>query len=70
MSLIKWQPFGDFDDAFNRLMPSLLNRFPRGPMEHLWRVLTYGRAALQPTALPSGEPTAYRDDRPRASSPN
>jgi uncharacterized protein len=47
-----------------------LNRFPRGPMEHLWRVLTYGRAALQPTALPSGEPTAYRDDRPRASSPN
>ena len=29
MSLIKWQPFGDFDDAFSRLMPSLLGRFPR-----------------------------------------
>ena len=26
MSLIKWQPFGDFDDAFSRLMPSLLGR--------------------------------------------
>jgi HSP20 family protein len=29
MSLIKWQSFGDFDDAFSRLMPSLLSRFPR-----------------------------------------
>jgi HSP20 family protein len=29
MSLIKWQPFGDFDDAFSRLMPGLLARFPR-----------------------------------------
>ena len=29
MSLIKWQPFGDFDEAFNRMMPGLLSRFPR-----------------------------------------
>jgi HSP20 family protein len=29
MSLIKWQPFGEFDNAFDRLMPSLLARFPR-----------------------------------------
>jgi HSP20 family protein len=29
MSLIKWQPFGNFDDAFGRLMPSLFSRFPR-----------------------------------------
>ena len=27
MSLIKWQPFGEFDDAFARLMPSLFGRF-------------------------------------------
>ncbi len=47
-----------------------LNRFQRGPMEHLWRVLTYGREALRTTAAPSGEPAAYPDDRPRASSPN
>jgi uncharacterized protein len=47
-----------------------LSRFPRGPMEHLWRVLTYGRGALRITAEPSGAPTAYPDDRPRASSPN
>lgn len=33
MSLIKWQPFGDFDDAFGRLMPSLFSRFPRGAAE-------------------------------------
>jgi HSP20 family protein len=29
MSLIKWQPFGDFDNEFARLMPSLFNRLPR-----------------------------------------
>ena len=29
MSLIKWQPFGDFDEAFNRLMPGVFSRFPR-----------------------------------------
>lgn len=29
MSLIKWQPFGEFDEAFNRMMPSLFSRFPR-----------------------------------------
>lgn len=26
MSLIKWQPFGDFDDSFARLMPALFGR--------------------------------------------
>jgi len=29
MSLIKWQPFGEFDDAFSRLMPSLFGRNAR-----------------------------------------
>jgi HSP20 family protein len=29
MSLIKWQPFGDFDDAFNRMMPGLFARTSR-----------------------------------------
>lgn len=47
-----------------------LNRYQRGPMEHLWRVLTYGRSALRITTAPSGAPTAYLDDQPRASSPN
>jgi len=34
MSLIKWQPFGDFDDAFSRLMPSLFNRSGRIGVEN------------------------------------
>ncbi len=29
MSLIKWQPFGEMDETFGRLMPSLFSRFPR-----------------------------------------
>lgn len=29
MSLIKWQPFGDFDDAFSRMMPALFGRTSR-----------------------------------------
>jgi HSP20 family protein len=29
MSLIKWQPFGELDDAFNRLIPGLFNRSSR-----------------------------------------
>ena len=29
MNLIKWQPFGEMDEAFNRLIPSLFSRFPR-----------------------------------------
>jgi uncharacterized protein len=46
-----------------------LSRFQVGPMEYLWRVLTYGRGALRATATP-GAPSAYRDDRPQASSTN
>lgn len=26
MNMIKWQPFGEFDDAFSRLMPALFGR--------------------------------------------
>lgn len=46
-----------------------LSRFQVGPMEYLWRVLTYGRGAVRATALP-GAPSAYRDDRHQASSTN
>jgi HSP20 family protein len=34
MSLIKWQPFGDFDDAFNRMMPALFGRTGRTSLEN------------------------------------
>jgi len=37
-----------------------LSRFQIGPMEYLWRVLTYGRGAVHATALP-GTPGAYPD---------
>jgi uncharacterized protein len=47
-----------------------LSRYQRGPMEHLWRVLTYGRSALRVTTTPSAAAPAYPDDHPRASSPN
>jgi uncharacterized protein len=46
-----------------------LSRFQVGPMEYLWRVLTYGRAVVRATALPGG-PNPYQGDRPQASSPN
>lgn len=46
-----------------------LSRFQVGPMEYLWRVLTYGRGAVHATAMP-GAPGAYRDDRRQASSTN
>ena len=46
-----------------------LSRYQIGPMEYLWRVLTYGRSAVRAIGLP-GAPDAYRDDRPRASSIN
>ncbi len=29
MAIKKWEPFGDFDDFFNRLMPATLSRFSR-----------------------------------------
>jgi HSP20 family protein len=29
MAIKKWEPFGDFDDLFNRLLPATLSRFPR-----------------------------------------
>jgi HSP20 family protein len=31
MSIVRWEPFGDFDHLFNRLMPSLLSRWPGRP---------------------------------------
>ena len=34
MSLIKWQPFGELDDAFTRLMPSFFNRSNRFGLEN------------------------------------
>jgi HSP20 family protein len=34
MSLIKWQPFGELDDAFNRLMPGLFSRSNRFGLEN------------------------------------
>jgi uncharacterized protein len=46
-----------------------LSHYQVGPMEYLWRVLTYGSGAVHATALP-GAPSAYRDDRHRASSTN
>jgi len=44
MSLIKWQPFGELDDAFNRLMPSFFNRSGRFGVEQ------GGNFAWAPTA--------------------
>jgi HSP20 family protein len=32
MSLVRWEPFGTFDDIFNR-MPGLLGRWPRASLE-------------------------------------
>src|SRR5678815_590023 len=34
MSLIKWQPFGELDDAFSRMMPSLFSRSARVGIEN------------------------------------
>jgi HSP20 family protein len=28
MSIVRWEPFGEIDSLFNRLMPSMLNRWP------------------------------------------
>ena len=33
MSLIRWEPFGDVDTLFSRLMPSTLGRWPRVMLE-------------------------------------
>jgi len=35
-----------------------MNRFALGPMEYVWRVLTYGRAAVSPHAAPRGSASA------------
>ena len=45
MSLIKWQPFGEFDEAFNRLMPGLFSRF----RAH-WRPRSSGKFEWAPSA--------------------
>lgn len=29
MAIKRWEPFGDFDDLFNRLLPAAMSRFPR-----------------------------------------
>ena len=44
MSLIKWQPFGELDDAFNRLMPGFFSRSGRFGAEQ------GGKIAWAPTA--------------------
>jgi HSP20 family protein len=28
MSIVRWEPFGEMDTLFNRLMPAMLSRFP------------------------------------------
>jgi len=28
MSIVRWEPFGDLDSMFNRLMPAMFNRLP------------------------------------------
>ena len=28
MSIVRWEPFGEFDSLFNRLMPTMFNRWP------------------------------------------
>jgi hypothetical protein len=28
MSIVRWEPFGEIDSMFNRLMPSILSRLP------------------------------------------
>jgi HSP20 family protein len=28
MSIVRWEPFGEFDGLFNRLMPTMFNRWP------------------------------------------
>jgi len=37
MSLVRWEPFGAFDDMFTR-MPSLLGRWPRTSLENAARM--------------------------------
>jgi len=53
MSLIKWQPFGEFDDAFARLMPSLFSRSSRINVEN------GGKFAWAPSADISETDTEY-----------
>ena len=28
MSIVRWEPFGEIDSLFNRLMPTMFNRLP------------------------------------------
>lgn len=53
MNMIKWQPFGEFDDAFARLMPSLFGRSSRLGAEN------GGKFAWAPSADISETDTEY-----------
>jgi HSP20 family protein len=45
MSLIRWEPFGDVDTFFNRLVPSSYANFPRLPLEGNGKKLDWAPSA-------------------------